>query len=168
MIISGFGVIVAMVAQSGSTQWNLVTPSKGAHAVLGIIALIWALFQGILGVVTRVCWNLEFRKRSTLPEASFFPDKIHWFSGYFLPVIGFVNVFLGLYDWGVNRTWMGLWGGWCGMVLVAFMVLEIRKRRKDKGMEQDIEQYYSKSVPLGSLPATKPTSEELTFGSSLP
>jgi plastocyanin len=110
LVVAGFAVIVSAVAQSGTPQWSLSTPSKGAHAVLGIIALVWVILQAALGAFTKLNWDAQFRKCAAIPEPQFFPDKVHWISGYALPVIGFVNVFLGLYDWGVNPLWMLLWG----------------------------------------------------------
>lgn len=74
-------------------------------------------------------------------------------SGYCFPVIGLVNVFLGLYDWGVNPLWMLLWGIYCALVLIVFLIFEIRKTRKDKNVQQEISQYYEKGgVPLNSNP----------------
>ena len=127
----------------------MLTFSKGAHAVLGVIALAWVVFQAALGVYTKLHWDKQFRSTAAIPEPRVFPDKIHWFSGYALPVIGLVNVFLGLYDWGVNTLWMLLWGIYCALVLIAFLLLEIRKTRKDRRAEQEISQYYEKgAVPL--------------------
>ncbi len=151
VVIAGFAVAVSMVARANAPQWNLATPSKGAHAVLGVIALVWVLLQGILGAVTKVHWDREFCRSATLPQPTVFPYKVHWVSGYILPVIGFVNVFLGLYDWGVHRGWMGLWGGYCALVISAFVALEIRKHRKDKAIQHNVAKYYDKGVRLSSL-----------------
>jgi hypothetical protein len=142
VVVAGFGVGVGMVANSIVPHFSLATPSKGAHAILGLIAFIWVILQGLLGGLTKVMWNREFHQTSTLPTPKVFPDKIHWYSGYFLPVIGFVNVFLGLYDWGVPSGWMGLWGGWGAAVLVAFIVFEYTKRHQAKEVENEVSQYY--------------------------
>ena len=153
MVVAGFAVSISMVTQSFVPHFSLRTPSRGAHAILGLIAFIWVVLQALNGIFTKISWDREYRSSAAIPKPKVFPDKVHWYSGFLLPLIGFVNVFLGIYDWGVDPAWMGLWGGWFGLVVILLVVLEVRKRFKDKDKDSEISEYYEKSVALDKVPA---------------
>lgn len=149
LVVAGLVVAIVMVANAGQPQWNLASRTSGAHAVLGIIVVAWALLQGVVGALSKAIWQSEFRRTATLPEVKVFPDMVHWWSGRALLVVAFVNVFLGLYEWGIPTGWLGLWGGWCVLVCVAVALLEWRKRTVAREKTADIR--YTASLARASL-----------------
>ncbi len=149
LIIAGFAMAVSMVANANQPQWSLASRTQGAHAVLGIIAFVWALLQGTLGMLSKLLWTLEFRRTAALPAVKVFPDQLHWWSGRLLFVLGLVNPFLGLWEWGIPPGWLGLWGGYCALVVVLFIVCFVWKRASRKTQAADVSSYYAKSaIPL--------------------
>ncbi len=86
-------------------------------------------------------------------------------SGRGLLVVGLINPFLGLWEWGIEGAWLALWGGWCVVIIALFVIMELRKRLHDKTREADISTYYHKaSIPLqpvepsGRAPVVAPAS----------
>jgi hypothetical protein len=124
-------------------------PSRGAHQILGIITFAWVIVQGVLGVASKIVWETEFERSAIMPAPRFFPNTVHAISGYCIPILGFATVFLGILDWGINRAWMGLWGGWIGVIVVAFVVAEVLRRRREKYSHE--ERFVEKEVPLTKL-----------------
>ncbi len=137
MVIAAFALAFVFVGNSGTDHFSFAVPSRGAHQILGVITFAWLVMQGVLGVASKIVWEREFERSAIVPEARFFPNTLHRISGYCVPVAGFVTVFLGLWDWGVHKGWMGLWGGWGALVIAVFIVAELLRRRREKFERQE-------------------------------
>lgn len=96
LTVAAFGVIVAYVENSSRSHFiaRTVSPTAGAHGVIGVIVLCLVLIQIVLGIISDQQWRSEFAKKGVAPEKTVV-DRLHWWSGRLLFLLALVNLVLG-------------------------------------------------------------------------
>ena len=94
ILISIVAVALAFAAVQRGGNAHLVQATRplfSAHAMLGLFITLAALAQGALGYAADKLWSLQ-RKHTPLV-----PDKLHWYLGRLLAVLGAMNVLFGIF-----------------------------------------------------------------------
>jgi hypothetical protein len=114
MSVSQFALGLVIAVKTEGTHF------KSFHEILGLIIVILAVGQTILG---QVIDKLFDPNRSAIP----WYDKLHWRLGRFLFAISTVNVFLGIlkYDNAIALS-MGVYGAFLGLSFIVFVVAQLR------------------------------------------
>ena len=130
-ILTSFALGFVLVAPSGQSAFSLTTPSRGSHAILGLII---AAFSGMLLVI----------RIAMLPHDAVIPEKSTYRAyvqiAILISLLGFACVYTSFLDYAYQVTWIWypIYGGWIAALLIAFTIGEIvlwkqRKGRKEEG-----------------------------------
>jgi hypothetical protein len=105
------GTIVALVLIVLAEGQNF----DGPHQILGLLVVSLSIFQGILGVVIDTLFNPN---RISIP----WYDKLHWWVGRVLYVLGIVTIFLGIPLLYVGTDYSGVLLGFGILVFLTVLV----------------------------------------------
>jgi peroxidase len=88
LAISGLIIAVEFTAELRAIHFN------GVHQVFGLITLLIMITAPYLGFLADMCFV------PNRPATPFFPDKVHWISGYSSALLAIVTIYLGLWRFG--------------------------------------------------------------------
>jgi len=100
--------------------YTLKTFDVSYHQMFGLVVILGALVQPIIGTVANSLFNPE---RATTP---FWPDKLHWWIGRGTVLLATVNIFLGFCEYEANR---GVWAAfviWILICIALYIYSEVR------------------------------------------
>ncbi|KAJ1555620.1 hypothetical protein HK405_015555 [Cladochytrium tenue] len=116
LVVAGLALIEYEVTLLGVTPRFVST----THGILGTV-LCLALFpaQVLLGVLCDRLWSAS---RSSIP----WWDQVHWWIGRASLVLVLPTVVLGVQLYGGSTTWLAAFFTYIGVVIVSFLVAEVR------------------------------------------
>merc|ERR1711991_391985 len=127
LMIAGFGCIVWYIQDEGDPHFILPEgPTRGAH--------------GILGVLSDTLWRIAFKKSGELPTPKVIPEKVHWWLGRSIVVLGAVVIFLGIAEYYLPYWVYGIFIAWYGVLALVLTIIFIFNYRKLREALEQTEQ----------------------------
>lgn len=110
------------------------------HSWLGLLIIILAFLQPILGYLADKYWKPDRLK------TPIWPDKIHWYIGRGAQFLAFINILIGFFIYGVKWYIYGIYFVCLTIIVVLYIVLLVRRRNDP--------------IPYGQMALTKFVDEE--------
>jgi amino acid transporter len=127
-LIAGFVLGLVYVGEVGRAPFSLTSKSQGAHAIIGLVAVVFATLLFLVRMFKIVGDAKEPN------EGSF---KTYDLVGIFCFLLGIIVVYLGIFELDTDFWWYAVYGGYLLLVVVIFTVGEILRRKKKK---QEVEE----------------------------
>merc|ERR1711916_64402 len=141
LMIAGFGCIVWYVQDEGDPHFILPEgTTRGAHGILGLILFILMFVQAFLGVLSDTLWRIAFKKSGELPTPKVIPEKVHWWLGRSIVVLGAVVIFLGIAEYYLPYWVYGIFIAWYGVLAFVLTIIFIFNYRKLREALEQTEQ----------------------------
>jgi len=112
----------------------------GVHQLIGYITTGILFFQIVIGIISDRLWRKKFNATKKIPDASIV-DKLHWWIGRLGLILSVINIYLAFKFYNVSKVLIAVFSVWVGIVIVATIIMEIRKcRNGDDGHQAPVEE----------------------------
>eukprot|EP01091_Cochliopodium_minus_P013753 TRINITY_DN4508_c0_g1_i2.p1 TRINITY_DN4508_c0_g1~~TRINITY_DN4508_c0_g1_i2.p1 ORF type:complete len:547 (-),score=121.81 TRINITY_DN4508_c0_g1_i2:24-1664(-) len=131
-ILTALVIILVNIRLKNNNPYFLFSkPVVGAHQVIGYFVVIGCFLQIIIGITADRLWRYKFNKTNQYPQTSFV-DRLHWWLGRLTFLLSIVNVFLGIYFFGLAKIFFYLFGAWIVLLASVAIVLQYFKTKAAK------------------------------------
>ncbi|RKO94549.1 hypothetical protein BDK51DRAFT_43165 [Blyttiomyces helicus] len=116
---AGFGLVYTAVSQNGDPHFSTDDPTQAAHVVIGLIIIILAGPQSVLGFIIDKLW---------VPTRKAIPwwDRLHWALGRLVVLAAIINIPLGIATYDTLGNWAYIAFGVClGLIFLGGFVLQL-------------------------------------------